>query len=80
MHAAIVGAVLAVTPINLGPTIKPAPIQSKAPAAGVKVAVICFKSGEQVSGMNKICFYNCLGSTVAINVSSVALCPLSIDH
>ena len=46
----------------------------------VQVAVMCFKSGEEVSGMNKICYYNCLGSTLAINVSAVSLCPLSIDH
>jgi hypothetical protein len=41
---------------------------------------MCTKSGEQVSGMNKICFYDCLGSTVAINISSTALCPLSINR
>ena len=46
----------------------------------VQVAIMCPKSGEQTSGMNKICYYNCLGSTVAINVSAVSLCPLSIDH
>lgn len=46
----------------------------------VRVALTCFKSGEQQSGMNKICYYNCLGSQVAINVGSVELCPLTIDH
>jgi hypothetical protein len=46
----------------------------------VAQSTTCFKIGEQVSGMNKICYYNCLGSTVAINVSSVSLCPLSIDR
>lgn len=25
-------------------------------------AVTCFKTGEQISGLNKICFYDCLGS------------------
>jgi hypothetical protein len=43
-----------------------------------QIAATCFKSGEQQSGMNKICYYNCLGGTVAINVSSTSLCPLTI--
>ena len=38
-----------------------------------------FKTGEQTSGMNKICFYNDLGSTVAITIRSHELCPLSIN-
>ena len=42
-------------------------------------AVTCFKSGEQISGMNKICYYDCMGSTAAITISSVALCPLTIQ-
>jgi hypothetical protein len=37
-----------------------------------------FKTGEQSSGMNKICFYDDLGSTVAITIKSTELCPLSI--
>lgn len=45
-----------------------------------KVAMYCLKSGEQVSGLNKICFYNCAGSEAAITVKSYELCPLSIDH
>lgn len=46
----------------------------------VQVAVVCFKSGEQISGMNKICYYNCLGSQAAITIGAVELCPLSIDR
>lgn len=46
----------------------------------IRVAVICFKSGEQVSGMNKICYYNCLGSQAAITIGAVQLCPLTIDR
>lgn len=45
-----------------------------------QVAVTCFKTGEQVSGMNKICFYDCLGSAAAITISSVKLCPLTINR
>jgi hypothetical protein len=43
-------------------------------------AAMCFKTGERVSGMNKICYYDCLGSTVAITISSIELCPLSINN
>ncbi len=43
-------------------------------------AVTCFKSGEQESGMNKICYYDCLGSTIAINVKNYQLCPLTIKQ
>lgn len=43
-------------------------------------AVTCFKTGEQISGMNKICYYDCMGSTAAITISSVALCPLTIEQ
>jgi len=43
-------------------------------------AVTCFKTGERTSGMNKICFYDCLGSEVAITISNIALCPLSIQN
>lgn len=40
----------------------------------------CFKTGERTSGMNKICFYDCLGSEAAITISSVELCPLTIER
>jgi hypothetical protein len=53
-----------------------APVQSQYP----QVAVMCMKTGEQASGMNKICYYNCLGSAAAITISSVELCPLTIDN
>jgi hypothetical protein len=39
----------------------------------------CFLTGEQMSGMNKICYYDCAGSSAAITVSSVSLCPLTIQ-
>ena len=47
--------------------------------ATTAVAGTAFLSGEQTSGMNKICYYDHLGSTVAITISSVELCPLSIQ-
>ncbi|MDC0899218.1 hypothetical protein OAS08_02980 [Candidatus Pelagibacter sp.] len=48
------------------------------PSLVANSAVTCFKSGERISGMNKICFYNCMGSEAAITISSTSLCPLTI--
>ncbi len=42
--------------------------------------IICFKTGERISGMNKICYYNCLGSEAAITIGATDLCPLSIER
>jgi hypothetical protein len=36
-----------------------------------------FLKSEQTSGMNKICYYNHLGSTAAVNVASYAICPVT---
>lgn len=44
------------------------------------VSATCFKTGEQSSGMNKICYYNCLGSAAAVTVASYELCPLTIER
>ena len=44
----------------------------------IEAAATCFKTGEQTSGMNKICYYDCLGSAKAITISATSLCPLSI--
>ena len=41
--------------------------------------VTCFKTGEQEAGMNKICYYDCLGSPAAITIRATQLCPLSIQ-
>ena len=40
----------------------------------------CFKTGEVRSGQNKICYYNCLGSQVAITIGAYEQCPLNIQH
>ena len=42
-------------------------------------AVTCFKSYEYISGFNKICVYDCLGSDRAITIQSTQLCPLTIN-
>jgi len=60
----------------------PHPMQSKAPLPpqSVKVATLCFFKSEETSGMNKICYYDCLGSLTAITIGAVQLCPLSINR
>ena len=63
--------------IALAPAAAPPP--DAPPITYPDVAATCFKSGEQTSGMKKICYFNCLGSTVAITVDSSQLCPLSIN-
>ena len=37
-----------------------------------------FKKGERDAGLNKICYYDYLGSEYTKTVSSISLCPLSI--
>ena len=39
----------------------------------------CFKSSETTSGLSKICYYNCGGTTRALNVNSTQLCPLNAN-
>lgn len=45
-----------------------------------RIAVLCLLTGEQVSGLNKICFYNCAGSGAAITIKSYQLCPQTINR
>ena len=40
----------------------------------------CFKINERVSGTNKICSYNCMGSEVTRNIRSTKICPMSIKQ
>ena len=42
-------------------------------------ASMAFLKYEYVSGLNKICVYDHLGSDVAITIKSYELCPLSIN-
>lgn len=46
----------------------------------VYLAAMCFLKGDQVSGLNKICYYDCLGSLNAITIASYQVCPLSINR
>jgi hypothetical protein len=47
--------------------------------ADQQLAMSCPKVGEQTSGMNKICLYNCVGSMTAVTIGAAQLCPLSIQ-
>jgi hypothetical protein len=38
----------------------------------------CFLKGERTSGMNKICYYDCVDGERAITIGAVELCPLSL--
>ena len=43
-----------------------------------RVQMMCTKSGERVSGMNKICYYDCAGNEATQTISSTGLCPLNM--
>ena len=45
-----------------------------------QIAVACFYDSQETSGMNKICYYNCLGSLAAITIGFVDICSMSIDR
>jgi hypothetical protein len=51
--------------------------ETQSPAA---IKTTCFKNGERRSGLNKICYYNCLGSEAAVTINSFDLCPLDIER
>jgi len=48
--------------------------------SGAALSVTCFLKHEYISGMNKICVYDMLGSDVAITIKSYQLCPLTIER
>lgn len=53
------------------------PIEPTTPAPTTTLTQhgVGFLTSQQKSGMNKICYYNVLGSTAALTVSAVSLCP-----
>ena len=76
MRAAII--ITAVLSLGVGqaPT-APAPVTKPVQMA----RIMCFKTGEEAPpGFTKICYYDCLGSRVAITISSISLCPLTIER
>jgi hypothetical protein len=70
------GAVLAVSMVVIGAS-GAAPLP--AVASSVSQTVMCMATGERTSGFNKICFYDCLGSTQTVTQSATSLCRLSIN-
>ena len=38
----------------------------------------CFAAGSSVSGLNRICYYNCPTGGASITVGASQLCPLTI--
>ena len=38
----------------------------------------CYLKNDAISGMNKICIYDCMGSLYTKTISNVDLCPLSL--
>lgn len=49
------------------------------PLIALGQTVTAFKTGEQTTGMTKQCFYQSMGNSYVKTISSVALCPLSIQ-
>ena len=41
---------------------KQSPVPAERP---MQLAMACFKTGEERSGLNKICYYNCAGSPIS---------------
>lgn len=68
-------AMLAFTPINAAEQAPPPKVDRP-----IQVAMMCFSSGEQRAGNNKICYYDCLGDTIAITIGALEFCPLTINN
>ena len=52
-------------------------VPNPAPPSGARQGQTGFLTREQVSGINKTCYYSVLGSTKTLTLSSVSLCPKS---
>jgi hypothetical protein len=44
----------------------------------MNASAACFFSHERVSGMNKICTYDCVDGQRSITISATSLCPLQL--
>lgn len=53
------------------------PNPAPSPPNGSRQGQTGFLTRERASGVNKTCYYNVLGSTKTVTVSSVSLCPVS---
>jgi hypothetical protein len=72
-------ALAAVTALSITPELSATIAGPTSNPADQQLAVNCPKISEQTSGMNKICFYNCVGSMTAITIGAAQMCPLSIQ-
>ena len=57
---------------------QPRPLYTSPPVGGGSAVGMAFLKGQYVSGVNRICMYDRLGSAVSITVSSTQICPLSL--
>ena len=76
-HSSVMRALLCLILVLRGAPTSGTPPASRHP---IEASATCFLTGERVSGMNKICYYECVAGDVAITVSAVALCPLSLPE
>ena len=44
----------------------------------IQTSAACVFSHERTSGMNKICYYDCVDGERAITISATSLCPLQL--
>lgn len=56
------------------------PLHHSTQPDNVEIAMACFKAGEETSGLNRICFYNCMGSKTAITIKITEICPITIEQ
>lgn len=52
-------------------------LRNQSAPASSPTGVSCVYQNQVTSGISKICYYNCAGSTKAMNVSAAQICPLS---
>ena len=52
---------------------------AKAPE-NVRVAEVCYKTGEQNQGQTKICYYDCGGAKFYQTVGYLEMCPAFINR
>jgi hypothetical protein len=46
-----------------------------------QIATVCMFTGKQEqSGLNRICYYNCMGSEAAITINATDICPMQITR
>jgi hypothetical protein len=72
---------IAICPLSIQVSTQPQAQQNQQSQerTGSSGSITAFKSGEITTGMTKQCFYNGLGNTYTRTMSSIALCPLSIQ-